>query len=38
MVRLGYSLDELMAWFGWSSAWAAMWYVKAVEIKKRYKG
>jgi integrase len=38
MARLGYSLDELMAWFGWSSAQTAMRYVTAVEIKKRYKG
>jgi integrase len=36
--RLGYSLDELMAWFGWSSAQTAMRYVTAVDIKKRYKG
>jgi integrase len=38
MARLGYSLDELMAWFGWSSAQTAMRYVTAVEIKKRYRG
>jgi integrase len=38
MARLGYSLDELMAWFGWASAQTAMRYVTAVDIKKRYKG
>jgi integrase len=38
MARLGYSLDELMAWFGWSSAQTAMRYVTAVDIMKRYKG
>jgi hypothetical protein len=37
MARLGYSVGELMAWFGWSSAQTAMRYVTAVEIKKRYK-
>jgi len=38
MARLGYSVDELMAWFGWSSAQTAMRYVAAVDIKERYKG
>jgi hypothetical protein len=35
MARLGYSLDELMAWFGRCSAQTAMRYVTAAEIKKR---
>jgi integrase len=26
MARLGYSVDELMAWFGWTSAQTAMRY------------
>lgn len=38
MARLGYSVDELMAWFGWSSAQTAMRYVADVEVKERYKG
>ena len=38
MARLGYSVDELMAWFGWSSAQTAVRYVAAVDIKERYKG
>ena len=38
MARLSYSVDELMAWFGWSSAQTAMRYVAAVDIKERYKG
>ncbi len=38
MARLGYSVDELMAWFGWSSAQTAMRYVAAVDIKERYRG
>ena len=38
MARLGYSVDELMAWFGWTSAQTAMRYVTAVEVKERYKG
>jgi len=37
MARLGYSVDELMAWFGWS-AQTAMRYVADVEVKERYKG
>jgi integrase len=38
MARLGYSVDELMAWFGWTSAQTAMRYVADVEVKERYKG
>jgi integrase len=38
MARLGYSPDELTAWFGWSSAKTAMRYVTAVEIMRRYRG
>lgn len=38
MARLGYSIDELMAWFGWTSAQTAMRYVTAVDVKERYKG
>ncbi len=38
MARLDYSVDELMAWFGWSSAQTAMRYVAAEDIKERYKG
>lgn len=38
MARLGYSVDELMAWFGWTSAQTAMRYVSAVDVKERYKG
>lgn len=38
MARLGYGVDELMAWFGWTSAQTAMRYVSAVEAKERYKG
>ena len=38
MARLGYSVDELMAWFGWTSAQTAMRYVTAVDVKKRYMG
>jgi hypothetical protein len=37
-VMLDYSVDELMAWFGWTSAQAAMRYVADVEVKERYKG
>jgi integrase len=38
MARLGYSLDELRAWFGWTSAQTAMRDVTAVDVKERYKG
>ncbi|MCB8943647.1 MAG: site-specific integrase [Ardenticatenaceae bacterium] len=38
MARLDYGVDELMAWFGWTSAQTAMRYVTAVDIKERYKG
>lgn len=38
MARLGYGVDELMAWFGWTSTQTAMRYVAAAEVKERYKG
>lgn len=38
MARLDYGVDELMAWFGWTSAQTAMRYVTAVDVKERYKG
>lgn len=38
MARLGYGVDELMAWFGWASAQTAMDYITAVDVKERYKG
>ena len=38
MARLGYGVDELMAWFGWTSAQTAMRYVAEVEVKERYLG
>ncbi len=38
MARLDYGIDELMAWFGWTSAQTAMRYVTAVDIQERTKG
>ncbi|MBP8055174.1 MAG: site-specific integrase [Chloroflexi bacterium] len=38
MARLGYGVDELMAWFGWTSAQTAMRYVTSTEVQDRYKG
>lgn len=38
MARLGYGIDELMAWFGWTSAQTAVRYVASVDVKERYKG
>jgi integrase len=38
MARRGYGVDELMAWFGWSSAQTAMRYVKAEDVQERSKG
>lgn len=38
MARLGYGVDELMAWFGWTSAQTAVRYITAVDIKSRHKG
>jgi integrase len=38
MARRGYGVDELMAWFGWSSAQTAMRYVTAEEVQERNKG
>jgi len=38
MARRGYGVDELMAWFGWSSAQTAMRYVTAEEVQERKKG
>jgi integrase len=38
MAQIGYGVDELMAWFGWTSAQTAVRYIAAVEVQKRYKG
>lgn len=38
MARLGYAVDELMAWFGWTNAQTAMRYVTAVDVQIRHKG
>jgi integrase len=38
MARLGYGVDELMAWFGWTSAQTAVRYIASMEVKERYKG
>jgi integrase len=38
MAQMGYGVDELMAWFGWTSAQTAVRYIAAVEVQKRYKG
>jgi integrase len=38
MARLGYGVDELMAWFGWTSAQTAVRYVASAEVKERYRG
>ena len=38
MAQMGYSIDELMAWFGWTSAQTAVRYIAAVDVQKRYKG
>lgn len=38
MARLGYGVDELMAWFGWTSAQTAMRYVAAADVQVRHKG
>lgn len=38
MARLGYGVDELMAWFGWTSAQTAVRYVAAAAVQERYKG
>jgi integrase len=38
MARKGYGVDELMAWFGWSSAQTAMRYVSTEEVQERNKG
>ena len=38
MARLGYGIDELMAWFGWTSAQTALRYVAAADVQVRYKG
>ena len=38
MARLGYGVDELMAWFGWTCASTAVRYITAVDVKERYKG
>jgi len=38
MARLDYGVDELMSWFGWTSAQTAMRYITAVDVKERHKG
>lgn len=38
MARLGYGVDELMAWFGWTSAQTAVRYIASAEVKERYRG
>lgn len=38
MARLGYGVDELLAWFGWTSAQTAMRYVASTEVQERDKG
>lgn len=38
MAAMGYGVDELMAWFGWTSAQTAVRYIASVEVQKRYKG
>ena len=38
MAQMGYGVDELMAWFGWTSAQTAVRYIASVEVQKRYKG
>lgn len=38
MAQVGYGVDELMAWFGWTSAQTAVRYIASVEVQKRYKG
>lgn len=37
MARLGYSVDELMAWFGWTSTQTAMRYIASEEVKTRHR-
>jgi integrase len=38
MARLDYGVDELMAWFGWTSAQTAMRYITSVDVKERHRG
>ncbi|WP_420627990.1 tyrosine-type recombinase/integrase [Candidatus Leptofilum sp.] len=38
MAQMGYGVDELMAWFGWTSAQTAVRYIASAEVQKRYKG
>ena len=38
MAQMGYGVDELMAWFGWTSAQTAVRYIASVEVQQRYKG
>ena len=38
MAGWGYSVRELMDWFGWSSASTAMRYVESTETQERYRG
>ncbi len=38
MARFGYGVDELMAWFGWTSAQTAMRYVAMQVVQTRSRG
>jgi integrase len=38
MARQGYGVDELMAWFGWTSAQTAVRYISIAEVQKRHRG
>lgn len=38
MARLGYGVDELMAWFGWTNAQTAVRYITTAEVQTRHKG
>ncbi len=38
MARMGYGVDELMAWFGWTNAQTAVRYIAAAEVQTRHKG
>ena len=38
MARLGYGVDELMAWFGWTNAQTAVRYVHSTAVLQRNKG
>lgn len=38
MAQLGYGVDELLAWFGWTTAQTAMRYVAAADVQERDRG